>query len=387
MFEREAQELVGERLDIAPAVCLLGARQVGKTTLALAVGDQRPSVYLDLESERDRARLADPIAYLERHSEKLVILDEVQHMPNLFMTLRGLIDAQRRAGRRAGHFLILGSASLALLQQSAESLAGRVSYVELPPLQTTEVDRDADERLWVRGGFPDSFLARNGAASMTWRRDFIRTYLERDIPQLGSRVPAETLRRFWTMLAHRQAAPLNAAAIARGLGVTGATIGKYLDLMVDLLLVRRLPPWRANIGKRLVKAPKIYVRDSGLTHALLNIADIESLLGHPIVGASYEAFVIETLINAAPDGTEASYFRTAAGAEIDLVLNLPNGARWAVEVKRSTAPKAARGFYSACDDIGATHKWVVYPGRERFPLRDSVLATPAHPLACELRTM
>ncbi len=378
---------LGERLADVPAVALLGPRQVGKTTLALAIAADRPSVYLDLESPADRARLSEPELYFADHVEELVILDEVQRTPELFQSLRGAIDRGRRAGRRVGRFLLLGSASMDLLRQSSESLAGRLSTLELTPLDVLEVDHELHDALWVRGGFPDSLLARSGAASWRWRLDFIRTYLERDIPQLGPRIAAETLRRFWTMLAHHQGGLLNAAALARGLAVSGKTLASYLDLMVDLLLVRRLPPWHGNIRKRLVKSPKVYVRDTGLMHALLGIRDKEALLGHPAVGPSYETFVLETLLGVLPSGAEACFFRSAAGAEIDLVLDLPDGQRWAIEVKRSLSPSLTRGFHTACEHVAPTARFVVYPGAEPFPLRRDVEAIPLPLLASRLSSV
>jgi hypothetical protein len=255
-----------------------------------------------------------------------------------------------------------------LLRQSGESLAGRISYLELGPFDALEVAPAEIESLWVRGGFPRSFLAENDDLSMEWRRDFIRTYLERDIPQFGSRIPAETLRRFWTMLAHNQSQMLNAANLARALGVDGKTIASYLDLLVDLLLVRRLPAWHRNVGKRLVKSPKVYVRDSGIAHALLGLRDKEALLSHPVVGQTWESFVAETLISVAPEGTEAHYYRTSNGTEADLVLTLPGGKVWAIEIKRSSAPSVERGFHIACADLKPNQRFVVYPGEERFPL-------------------
>jgi predicted AAA+ superfamily ATPase len=240
--------------------------------------------------------------------------------------------------------------------------------LELTPFDATEVDGERMDRLWIRGGFPASFLAANDRISLDWREDFIRTYLERDVPQFGSRIPAETLRRFWTMLAHHQAGMHNAATLAQGLGVDGKTVARYLDLLVDLLLVRRLSPWHRNVGKRLVKSPKVFVRDSGLVHALLGLGNKEQLLGHPVVGPSWESFVLETLLVLAPRGTEANFYRTAAGAEIDLVLTLPGGKLWAVEIKRSSAPKLERGFHLACADLKPARRFVVYPGDDRFPL-------------------
>lgn len=306
-------------------------------------------------------------------------------MPELFQQLRGIIDRGRRSGKANGRFLLLGSAAMDLLKQSGESLAGRISYVELGPFDAMEIDPASLETLWVRGGFPRSFLAESDANSLSWRRDFVRTYLERDISQFGPRIPAETLRRFWTMLAHNQAQTLNAANLASSLAVDGKTIARYLDLLVDLLLVRRLPAWHRNVGKRLVKAPKVYVRDSGIAHALLGIRDKETLLGHPVNGQTWESFVIENLITAAPDGTEAHYFRTSNGTEVDLLLTLPGGELWAIEVKRTSAPKLERGFHSACADLDPQRRFYVYPGAERFPLDERTEAIGVVGLANALR--
>ncbi len=374
MIKRELHHQLVHLINHYPAVVLLGPRQVGKTTLAQDIGDVRDALYLDLEMEMDREKLSDPELYLEEHENKLVILDEVQRVPELFQSLRGLIDRGRRRGIRSGRFLLLGSASLDLLKQSGETLAGRVAITELAPFNALELDGEQHDRLWVRGGFPDSFLAENETLSLQWRRNFIRTYLERDIPQLGPRIPAEALRRFWTMLAHNQGTLMNASALARGLGVTGKTVTGYLDLLVDLLLVRRLHPWHRNVGKRLVKSPKVYIRDSGVLHALLGLEHKESLLGHPVVGGSWEGYVIENLLSVAPDGTEAGFYRTSAGAEIDLILTLPGDRLWAVEVKRSLAPKPDKGFYYACTDLKPERKFVVYPGEERYPLKENIEA-------------
>lgn len=376
MYKRQTHHFVQSALESQAAVVLLGPRQVGKTTLALDIASKQPSVYLDLERDADRQILTEPDLYLDEQAGKLVILDEVQQMPGLFKSLRGQIDQRRRAGFRAGQFLLLGSASNVLLQQSAESLAGRVRYIEMPPLQLNEVGADQLNALWLRGGFPDSFMASSDQASMDWRLDFLRTYLERDIPALGPRIPAATLRRFWTMLAHVQGGLLNAAALAEGLGVSGQTIGRYLDLLVDLMLVRRLQPWHENVGKRLVKSPKVYVRDSGVVHALLSIGTIEGLLGHPVVGGSWEGFCIEALLAAAPTGTEPFFYRTSAGAELDLVLRLPGGDIWAVEIKRTTAPKVSRGFYVGAEDIKASRKLLIYAGEHDVPVAEGVRAMP-----------
>jgi predicted AAA+ superfamily ATPase len=380
MIERRIMPELVQMLDSTPAVALLGPRQVGKTTLALEVAERRPSIYLDLESDADRARLAEPELYLGQYEDVLVILDEVHRLPNLFQNLRGLIDRGSRQDRKAGRFLLLGSASLDLLRQSGETLAGRIAYLELRPVDGLEVAPEELDALWTRGGFPDSFLASSDHASQRWRQDFIRTYLERDIPQLGPRIPAETLRRFWTMLAHKQSALLNAADFARSLGVDGKTVASYLDLFVDLLLVRRLEPWHANAGKRLVKSPRVYVRDSGIAHTLLGLATLNDVLGHPVAGASWEGFVIETLIAAAPAGTVSAFYRTAAGAEIDLVLTLPGQRIWAIEIKRSMTPKVEKGFHIACGDLAPQRRFVVYPGREAFPLSADTQAIPLQEL-------
>ena len=374
MIPRRIENELHSLLADYPAVALLGPRQAGKTTLALEVSHTTDSVYLDLESYADLARLSDPELYLSDHEERLVILDEVHRAPDLFRSLRGLIDSGRRRGRRSGRFLLLGSASMDLLQQSGETLAGRIAYLELGPLNALEVDRGDHDHLWVRGGFPDSFLADDDGRSLRWRENFIRTYLERDVPQLGPRIAAETLRRFWTMLAHSQGGTLNMSSLARGLGVGGRTISGYMDLMVDLLLVRRLTPWRQNVGKRLVKAPKIYVRDSGVVHALLGLESKEDVLGHPVVGPSWEGFVVETLLTIAPDRSVASYYRASGGAEIDLLLTLPGHGTWAIEIKRSLNPRPRRGFHNACEDVGPEAKFVVYPGRERYRLSGDVEA-------------
>jgi uncharacterized protein len=374
MIGRRIAPHVASILGQTPAVVLTGPRQVGKTTLALEIAERQRATYLDLESESARARLAEPELYFTDHADELLVMDEIQRLPGLFEVLRGVIDRGRREGKANGRFLLLGSASLDLLAQSGETLAGRIAFAELAPFDLTEVGASELDRLWVRGGFPESFLASAEQPSLRWRRDFIRTYLERDIPQLGPRIPAETLRRLWTMLAHNQGCLLNAASIARGLGVSGPAVGRYLDLMVDLLLVRRLPPRLANAGKRLVRSPKVFVRDSGLLHALLGIADKESLLGHPVVGGSWEGLVIENLIGVAGVDAEPSFYRTSGGAEVDLVLTWPDGREWAIEVKRTLAPRLERGMRSALADIEPERSFVVYPGSERYPLGAGVEA-------------
>lgn len=388
MINRTLQKKLHDALRRQAAVVLLGPRQVGKTTLAMDVAAQVPeSLYLDLESTRDRAKLSDAEAFLSMHETKLVILDEIHRIPDIFQTLRGLIDAGRRRGLRTGRFLLLGSASLDLLRQSGESLAGRVAYLELTPLTVLEVEPESIDTLWVRGGFPDSFLASSEAESMSWREDMIRTYLERDIPQFGPRMPAETLRRFWTMLAHNQGGLHNAARIAASLEISGQSVGRYTDLLVDLLLVRRLQPYLTNVGKRLVKSPRLYIRDSGLLHTLLDISCRDSLLGHPVVGGSWEGFVIENLVQAAPARTVAGFYRTSGGAEIDLVIELPGGERWVVEIKRGTATKPARGFHEACIDLSPARRLLVHGGIDSYPLGNDVEALGLRQLVAELTAL
>lgn len=384
IIKRHIQSKLKNLIHGYPAVALLGPRQVGKTTLSLEVAKEIPSIYLDLESETDRGKLTNPELYLRDHQDKLVILDEVHRLPNIFQTLRGLIDQERRVGKTSGGYLLLGSASMDLLHQSGESLAGRIAYLEMTPFDILDIRPELSDTLWIRGGFPNSFLAKDDQLSLSWRQNFIRTYLERDLPQFGSRIAAETLRRFWVMLAHTQSQLFNAASLARGLGVDGKTISNYLDLLVDLLLVRRLSPWHKNVGKRLIKSPKVFIRDSGLTHALLNIKNKEELLGHPVVGQSWEAFVIENLLSAAPSGTEASFYRTAAGAEIDLLLTLPRGNLWAIEIKRSLAPKVEKGFYKAREDINPNRSFIIYPGDETYPLSEDIKAISLYDLEKEL---
>lgn len=389
MIERHAYRILRKALGRQAAVALIGPRQVGKTTLALEIaGETKEALYLDLEARADRAKLAEPELFLSSYEDRLVVLDEVHRIPELFSELRGLIDRGRRRGRRTGRFLILGSASIDLLRQSGESLAGRIEYVELNPLSVLEAaaDENSLNALWVRGGFPDSFLARSDSDSSAFRRDFIRTYLERDVPQFGWRIPAETLERLWTMLAHGQGTLLNASKLASSLSVSTPTVTGYIDLLVDLLLVRRLRPFYADVRKRLVKSPKIYVRDSGVVHALLGITDHNSLAGHPVVGASWEGFVIENLLSVAPPGTKVSFYRTSAGAEIDLVLELP-GRRgpWAVEIKRGLGAALGKGFRNALKDLKPERSFVVTAGADRYPIAKEVQAIGLREMASYLR--
>ena len=360
-----------------PAVVLLGPRQAGKTTLALAEMESRgDAIYLDLELPSAQRQVDDPEAFLLAQRNRLVILDEVQRIPELFAVLRGVIDIRRRDGEAAGQFLLLGSATGELLRQASESLAGRVAQLELTPFQARELlppDAPSSELnpLWVRGGFPLSWLAQGDADSLRWREAFVTTYLERDIPALGPRIAATTLRRLWTMLADVQGGLLNQSQLAASLAVSGQAVARYIDILCDLMLVRRLPAWHGNVGKRLVRAPKVYVRDSGIVHALLGLESLESVLSHPVAGASWEGFVIEQLLAAAPLAA-ASFYRTAHGAEADLVLELRHDETWVVEIKRSSAPAVSRGFHLAVADVRATRKLLVAPVGAPYPMRDGV---------------
>lgn len=377
MIKRRLETKIRESLARSPSVALMGPRQVGKTTLAHAIAEAIPAVYLDLEDRLDLEKVKDIAAFHAENRDKLIILDEVQRLPGIFTPLRGIIDKERRAGKKTGQFLFLGSASLDLLQQSSESLAGRIAYSELHPLDVLEfAGKNGDQlnALWVRGGFPESLLADSDENSLEWRKDFIKTYLERDIPLFGPRIPAETLARFWTMLAHNQGGILNAAQMARNLEVSGMTVGRYLDLMVDLLLVRRLKPWTFNIGKRLVRSPKVFVRDSGLTHALLNVGAFNELLGHPVVGGSWEGFVIENIMAVAGFRVQPYFYRTSGGAEIDLVLEMSSKERWAIEIKRGSVPAVSKGFHLACEDVKPAKRFVVYGGKDSFAMEGGMRA-------------
>lgn len=379
MISRNIEAILRTRLaTVVPAVVLLGPRQVGKTTLARKIAADWPggAVYLDMERPADRRRLDDADAYLRAQNGKLVVIDEIQRAPGLFEVLRGIIDDRRATGERFGHFLLLGSAALELMRQSSETLAGRVAYLEMGPIDILEAGAaslDA-QTLWLRGGFPESLLAQGDGPSLDWRRDFIRSYLERDVPMFAPRMPVQTLGRLWTMLAHQQGGLLNQARLAAGLGVSAPTVTRYTDLMVDLQLVRRLAPWSGNVGKRLVKAPKVYVRDSGIVHALLDLETWNDVLGHPVAGPSYEGFVIENLIQCAGPRWRPYFYRTHDGAEIDLLLERGGQPEIAIEVKRSSAPTLDKGFGMACDDLKVLQRYVVYPGKETYPVRHGAQA-------------
>ncbi len=375
MITRRLLNQLQQLLQENASVVLLGPRQVGKTTLAFALQQTLPGVYLDLENRTDLLKVQDIEAFHQANRERLIILDEVQRLPDIFAPIRGLIDAERRRGHRHGLFLFLGSAALHLLKQSSESLAGRLALAELFPVDALEYQppgaaTDSLNLLWLRGGFPESLLAADDAVSLRWRQHFIRTYLERDVPALGPRVPATTLERLWMMLAHSQGGPLNASTLASGLDVSSVSVARYVDLLTDLLLLRRLPPFVGNVRKRLVKSPRVYVRDSGIAHALLNIGSFNELLGHPVAGKSWEGFVIESLLAVLPSRVQACYYRTAGGAEIDLVLDFPSepGKRYAIEIKRSPAAGLSRGFHEACADITPSHRFVVHGQTDAFTL-------------------
>lgn len=390
MVPRRKLPVLKDALARQAAVALIGPRQVGKTTLALRLSDEVPSLYLDLEASQDRRKLSDAALFLRQYEDRLVILDEIHRVPELFSTLRGLIDQGRRRGHRTGRFLLLGSASMDLLRQSGESLAGRIAHVDLGPLDVLELgsSKATDSTpLWVRGGFPDSYLAENDRHSFAWRKDFVRTYLERDIPILGPRIPSETLESLWTMLAHNQGGLLNASRLAAALMVSAQTVTRYIDLLVDLLLVRRLRPFHRNAGKRIVKSPKVYLRDSGIVHALLGIADYNALAGHPVVGSSWEGFVIENLVAAAPELTIASFYRTSSGAEVDLVLEIPGQGLWAIDIKRGLSARPEKGFYIACQDLKPARSFAVNSGDDRYRISDELEAVGLKQMAAELAAL
>lgn len=378
LIKRRLQPLIEEQLRHMPGVVLLGPRQVGKTTLARRIAAQRKThaLYLDLERPLDRRRLQDADAFLRAQAGKLVIIDEIHRQPELFATLRGIIDDLRASGKRAGHFLLLGSAAIDLMRQASETLAGRVAYLELGSIDVLELPKQAGDidRLWVRGGFPDSLLTQSDSTSLSWRRAFIRSYLERDVPMFAPRLPAESIGRLWTMLAHAQGSPLNQSRLASSLNVSMPAVGRYIDLLVDLLLVRRLRPWSGNTSKRLVRVPKTYIRDSGLTHALLDLETWEDVLGHPIIGASWEGFVIENLIAAAGERRVPYYYRTADGAEVDLLFEHGGAVEMAIEIKRSTAPTLSRGFHNAREVLKPKEAYLVHSGHETWPTAKGVTA-------------
>lgn len=388
MIERSALLKVHNALGRQAAVALIGPRQIGKTTLALDLAGERDSIYLDLEARAEREKLVNPSLFFSRNEDKLIVLDEIHRVPELFQELRGIIDQGRRKGLRTGRFLMLGSASLDLLRQSGETLAGRIEYINMQSINLLEAINSGESdqvKLWVRGGFPDSFTASSDHDSNIYRENYIRTYLERDVPQFGPRIPAETLERLWRMLAHNQGQMLNASSLAASLSISAPTVSSYIDLLVDLLLVRRLQPYHINTQKRLVKSPRIYIRDSGLAHTLLGIGNYNQLAGHPAYGASWESFVIENLLSVVPEMTVPSFYRTSAGAEIDLILEMPRGEIWTVEIKSGMAPKLEKGFYHSLDDIRPHKSFVVYAGSDRYPITETTDAISLSGMMKELQ--
>lgn len=378
MIPRNLEAKLLNAMTNMPVVALVGPRQVGKTTLAFQIAQQnvdKKSSYLDLELDTDLSKLDDTEGYLRRFENQLLIIDEVQRKPDLFRVLRGLVDIRKRAGENAGQFLLLGSASRDLLQQSSETLAGRIRYLELSPFSVPEVYKIDPlgfnpQKLWFRGGFPNSYLAATDNESWEWRNDFISSYVERDIPLMGPQVSATRMKTFWAMLAHYHGQQVVLSELGKSLEVSHTTIRSYLDILTDFYMVRQIQPWAGNTKKRLIKSPKIYLRDTGLLHKLLNISDFDSLLGHPVVGASWEGFVAENIIVNLSNKWQYSYYRTTTQTEIDLVLEGPGNQVWAVEIKRSAAPNLSKGFHTACEDIGATQKFVIYSGTERFPMSE-----------------
>jgi uncharacterized protein len=374
MLKRTIQANIGESLKRYPVVGLIGPRQTGKTTLAKLIQRtmKAKAVYLDLELPSDLNKLQSPELYLRQFADRLVIIDEIQRMPSLFPLMRALVDQKRSGGR----FLILGSASPEMIRHASESLAGRITYHELSPFSLAETGWKRHEALWLRGGYPLSFLAGSDDESFAWRESFIRTYLEMDLPQLGIRVPAPQIRRFWTMLAHVHGQLWNASRIAGSLGLTAPTGKHYLDILEETFIARVLAPWHANTKKRLIKAPKVYVRDSGLLHALLRIATLEDLRSHPVAGSSWEGFVIEQVMGKLPRDWQAHFYRTSAGAEIDLLLHDNKNRPIAVELKYSATPQVTKGFWTAMDDLSCKKGYVMYPGAEAYPIAENVSALP-----------
>tara|TARA_B110000483_G_C18155343_1_gene527187 strand:+ start:563 stop:1732 length:1170 start_codon:yes stop_codon:yes gene_type:complete len=388
MITRLVTDRLNKHIAHMPAVALLGARQVGKTTLAKTIAKGRDAIYLDLEAPEDLLKLSDPSSFFHAHNDKLIILDEIQRAPDLFMVLRGIIDQNRQQGRSSGQFLLLGSASMDLLRQSSESLAGRIRYIEMGGLNVLEAgaEQAVRQKLWLRGGFPDSYLAADDDIAMDWLEDLIRTYVERDVPQMGFRVPAARLRRLWTMLAHLQGEPVNYSKLGGNLEIDSKTVNYYIDILTDLLLLRRLEPWHANVKKRLVKSPRFYIRDSGIHHRLLGIGNHDALLSNPVLGKSWEGFVIENIHSVLPRRGETYFYRTAAGAEIDLVIKMPSSEIWAVEIKHGTAPKLGKHFNQTCEDVGATQKYVIYGGDDEFPVGGDVTVISLAKFMAKLQT-
>ena len=369
MFSRSIFPIIEQQLSWSPAVAILGARQIGKTTIAKQIANLHPgAIYLDLEKPQTLARLEHAEAFFKENRSRLVVLDEIQNTPELFSQMRGEIDEHRLAGR----FLILGSASFKLLQQS-QSLAGRLALVDMAPLLLSEIFHSFEDiqTLWLRGGFPASFTAPSNSISWSWREGFIRHFLNSDLPALGINVDPELMRRLWRMTAHLHGQLANSSSIAASLGISAPTVTRYLDYLTSSLMLRRLEPYYTNIGKRLIKSPKFYVRDSGLLHYLLGIRQTNDLMGHPSAGASWEGFCVEQICCHLPAGANVSFYRSVAGAELDVVVE-NGGQKIGYEIKFSAAPKVTKGFWHACDDVGVDKAYVVAPVRDGWRMADSV---------------
>jgi len=372
MIERLLTKKILRDLAWSPIVGLLGSRQVGKTTLVKHIIPLlgKPSIYLDLELQEDWFKLEDAQSYLSSHSDKCVIIDEVQVRPELFALLRGLTDQRREPAR----FILLGSAAPQIVKLNTETLAGRIAYHELAPFSLSEISPNiALDQLWLRGGFPQALLAPEPFITRKWLDDFVDTFIHRDLTRLGFSVPMPLLRNMLSMLAHLHGATLNRSALANSLGVSQPTVGRYLELLEGSFLLRRLPPYFINVGKRLTKSPKIYLRDSGLLHHLLRIPDREALNGHPSVGSSWEGFVIEQIIRESPEFSDFYYYRTQNGAEIDLLVISPTGKKIGIEIKHSSSPAISRGFYESCQDIQADLRYVIVPRGERLQRSDGLV--------------
>jgi predicted AAA+ superfamily ATPase len=371
LIPREIADTVTARLKHFPAVALLGARQVGKSTLAAMVMEPVPkTIHLDLERPADLNKLTDPEAFFSQFSDHLICLDEIQRTPDIFPILRGVID---RKGKN-GQFLFLGSASRDLIKQSSESLAGRISYIEITPFTRQEASFTDQSVHWLRGGYPKSIMAENDEISFQWREDYIRTFLERDIPQLGFSIPANTIGRFWRMLAHSHGQILNASKLAGSMGVSSHTIRNYIDLLEQTFMVRALMPYSGNIKKRLVKSPKVYIRDTGILHALLSIETMEDLFAHPVYGASYEGYVIENIISLSTR-RQVSYYRTSNGSEIDLILTR-GMKKIAVEIKASSRPQVSKNFWNSIDTLAPDKTVVIAPVDHPYPISEKVKVMP-----------
>ncbi len=379
MIKRKLISAILNSIDNFPIVGIIGSRQVGKTTLAKQIVKliKKQSIYLDLELPSDINKLRSPELYLKGHENKLVIIDEIQRQTNLFPLIRALIDQNRQNGR----FLILGSASPDLMKNSSESLAGRIYYHTLSPFNLGEINKTNYKKLWLRGGYPGSFLATNNSISFQWRESFIKTHLARDLPQLGININSIKLYRFILMLCHSHGQLLNISRIANSLDITSPTISHYLNIFENTFIIRRLYPYYINLKKRIIKSPKVYIQDSGLLHSLMQIQDLEQLQSNPILGSSWEGFVIEQIFSSIPLGWQISFFRTNAGAEIDLILHKPNKKPIALEIKYSASPNISKGFWNAYNDLQCQKGFIIYPGNELYPIKNNINILPINKIS------